>query len=130
MDNVLSAATTAKLLAGFCLSLVSGFLGKVFWDYSKGGRVEKIPAFVTTATCKETQKTCGLIQLKEQVTKMYTELETFKVEVRANQEETDEKLKEHLYDIRAMRHDIVLIKEGQAYSNALLESLVAKLKQN
>lgn len=115
------------ITAGF--SGVLGIACKIFWDYLKAGRVEKTSIYMTTSACQHIREHCQLGALTEHVSKVHTDLATFKVETRSHQKETDKRLSENNHDIRAIRGDITEIKEGQSHSNALLENIAETIKR-
>ena len=110
----------AIIVSGF--SGVFGIIGAVFGKYLNSGRVEKTPIYMTIKECQHTREKCNIAEL-------HLDIETFKAETRSHQKETDKRLNENIYDIRAMRKDISEIKEAQAHSNALLENIAETIKK-
>lgn len=105
----------AAVGAGFTL------LGRMVWAYFQGSQVEKAPIFVPYETCRANRDSCAVNELK-------TNLATFKAETRAHREETDKRLNENNHEIREMRRDISKIRESQASSHALLETIAKKIE--
>lgn len=112
-----------KVLVTAAVSLVAGILGKILWDFIKGGRVEKAPVYMTIASCQETRNNCSVSTLSDKVTKTREELEAFKAETSTNLKAMDKRIDVSSRDIRAMRRDISEIKQVSAASNAILETI-------
>jgi len=117
-----------KIMATGLASGIVALIGKMLWDYIKGGRVEKTPVYVTLHDCQHIRDNCGMANLKDRVADAHAELESFKAETRTRQAETEKRISESNYEIRAMRKDISEIKEASASSKTLLETLVKDIK--
>lgn len=130
IDQDATLVDSAKVILTAIFSVIVGYFGKVFYDYSKEGRIEKTSIYVNKESCESIRERCIVEPLKDKITAIHAELKAFEAETRSHQKETDRCLSENTYDIRAMREDITVIKETQAHSNALLETIVTMIKHN
>ena len=111
------------------ISLCAGLIGKALYDYFKEGRSEKTSPFVSSVSCQQIRDHCNLGGLKDTFAILRTDFATFKAETRALQKETDKRLNDNNFEIRALRKDIMDIKEAQSRTLALLEALTETIKK-
>lgn len=117
-----------KTLLSIGLPIAGVYLGKIVWEYYQEGRIEKIPVYTSTSSCQQHRDNCNLGGLKDTFATFKTQFETFKAETKLHQKDTDKRLNESSDEIRALRKDISEIKESSARTNALLETLIEKIK--
>ena len=116
VQPLLTAAMLSRLIVASGLSLVAGFLGKMVWDYFTGGRVEKVPVFMTRAACQVTREHCSGAKANDN-------LKTYMARTDTRLDGIDRRIDESSGDIKAMRKDISEIKSVSAASNAILETI-------
>lgn len=117
-----------KTLFSIGFPLAIAYVGKIVWAYFMEGRVERAPIYTSISTCQQNRDSCNLGCLKDKITSIQSNFETFKAETQLQQKETDKRLSETADDLRALKEDITEIKAGQARTNALLEILVEQAK--
>lgn len=111
------------------LPIAGVYFGKIIWEYFQEGRIERVPIYTSISACQQIRDNCNLSNLKDTLASFQTQFETFKTETRIHQKDTDKRLNESNDEIRALRKDISEIKEGQARTNALLETLLENMKK-
>lgn len=128
-ESTLMTVSALKTFFTVLLTAVVGVIGKIAYDYFKDGRMEKESIYVSHAACQRNQTHCSANSLKDTVTDLHTDFETFKAETKAHQKDTEKRLNENNFEIRTLRKDIMEIKAAQSRTNALLELLVENIKK-
>lgn len=110
------------------IAAIVGIISKILWDYIKGGQVEKTSIYVPTSVCQGIRDNCGLTQLIEKYSFMYSEIKEYKADMNIRLIEIVKHIEKSDIEIRTFQQNIIEIKEAQIRSNVLLETIAEKLK--